>query len=218
MLIAFEGIDCVGKTMAIKMIEKILADKGYLVTTESDWKSSYTQELKDIVIHNRDQLSQLFAVLIARRYMNSPLQARLKEFDVVLQDRYSLSTLVYQDVLTLHPELLPHVEECTLPHELFYIRPTPEYDRKGFLDKRDNRNRIDDSWKQGEWLKMYEFILAGHRQIADNTKARKVLQWEYVYKVDNDGTDKFAERITHMADKIAERIDAEKRMKQEHEL
>lgn len=218
MLIAFEGIDCVGKTMAINLIHDKLESKGYSVYREREFNNSFNQCFKDIVIHDSDQLNQLFAALLARRKLIHSLECRLKEFDVVLHDRYSLSTLVYQDVLTLYPDMLNRLEQSTLPHELFYIRPTTEYDRKFFLNRRSNRNRMDDSWKQGEWLKMYDTIIENHREIAQKANVSNILEWQYVYKVDNDGTDKFQERVLQTADKITARIDAEKRMKQEHEL
>ena len=64
MLIAFEGIDCVGKTMAIKTIKDVLEKKGYSVCCESDWRFPGNEELKDLLIYESDWTIQMLSVLL----------------------------------------------------------------------------------------------------------------------------------------------------------
>ena len=211
MLIAFEGIDCVGKTMAIRTIKDILEKKGYSVCCESDWRFPGNEELKDLLIHEGDWTIQMLSVLLARRRSMSALQKRTYEFDVVLHDRYSLSTMVYQHWClhdTAFQDLLEHV---TLPYELFYIRPADGYDREKFLKKRYTNDEFDRSDKQKLWLDNYEYVISNNIELAEKTRMNDVLNWRFSYFVENDGTDKFKERLIQMADKIAERVDAEKR-------
>lgn len=211
MLIAFEGIDCVGKTMAIKTIKDVLEKKGYSVCCESDWRFPGNEELKDLLIHEGDWTIQMLSVLLARRRSMSALQKRTYEFDVVLYDRYSLSTMVYQNMCLHDTAFQDLLENVTLPYELFYIRPSDGYDRGKFLKKRYINDSFDCSDKQKLWLDNYEYLLLNHAELAEKTNMKDVLNWQFSYIVENDGTDKFKERLIQMADKIAERIDEEKR-------
>ena len=211
MLIAFEGIDCVGKTMAIKTIKDVLEKKGYSVCCESDWRFPGNEELKDLLIYENDWTIQMLSVLLARKRSMSALQKRTYEFDVVLHDRYSLSTMVYQHWCLHDTAFQDLLESVTLPYELFYIRPADGYDREKFLKKRYTNDRFDCSDKQKLWLDNYEYLLLNHAELAEKTHMDHVLNWQFSYIVENDGTDKFKERLIQMADKIAERIDAEKR-------
>lgn len=211
MLIAFEGIDCVGKTMAIRTIKDILEKKGYSVCCESDWRFPGNEELKDLLIHERDWTIQMLSVLLARRRTMSALQKRTYEFDVVLHDRYSLSTMVYQNMCLHDTAFQDLLESVTLPYELFYIRPSDGYDRGKFLKKRYINDSFDCSDKQKLWLDNYEDLISRHTELAEKTHMNTVLNWQFSYFVENDGTDKFKERLIQMADKIAERIDEEKR-------
>lgn len=211
MLIAFEGIDCVGKTMAIKTIKDVLEKKGYSVCCESDWRFPGNEELKDLLIHEGDWTIQMLSVLLARKRSMSALQKRTYEFDVVLHDRYSLSTMVYQNMCLHDTAFQDLLENVTLPYELFYIRPSDGYDRGKFLKKRYINDSFDCSDKQKLWLDNYEYLLLNHAELAEKTNMKDVLNWQFSYIVENDGTDKFKERLIQMADKIAERIDEEKR-------
>lgn len=211
MLIAFEGIDCVGKTMAIKTIKDVLEKKGYSVCCENDWRFPVNEELKEFLLYEHDQTVQMLSILLARKRAMSALQKRTYEFDVVLHDRYSLSTIVYQNI-PLHDSVYQELlETVTLPHELFYIRPADGYDRDKFLKSRRKSDRFDNSDKQKLWLDNYEYLLLNHAELAEKTHMKDVLNWQFSYIVENDGTDKFKERLIQVADKIAERIDAEKR-------
>lgn len=209
MLIAFEGIDCVGKTLALNIVYDVLKSKGVKVAAWNDWES-VDHHLKDIVINSTDSFSQLCAILIARRSAMSLLSFKSHEFDVVLLDRYSLSTIVYQDVLTFYPDMIKYINDCTLPHDLFYIMPSPEFDRKFFLNKRTESNAVDESMQQGTWLKRYDYIIGNNHKLAEQTSAKNIFMWNHKYAVANGGTEKFIEGVRKRAEMIAERIREEK--------
>ena len=61
MLIAFEGIDCVGKTLALNTVYDVLTSKGLKVYKGDDWETNLS--LKDVVISSTDSFIQLCAVL-----------------------------------------------------------------------------------------------------------------------------------------------------------
>lgn len=98
-LIVFEGIDGSGKTTQIKMLEKwwnsnpTLIDHRNLVVTEEP----HSQDIINWIAQNSDPITQLFLFMADRRkHVLNIIKPALAQGDVVLCDRFTWSTVVYQ--------------------------------------------------------------------------------------------------------------------------
>lgn len=204
MLVTFEGIDCVGKTTAITVIREFLENRGFTVKTESDWSFPENAELREILLSGNSD-TQILAALLARNRNMSSLKNDIKTFDVVLHDRYVLSTVVYQDVLEKYRNLLGIIDSLTVPHDLFYIRPTETFAREKTLRDRNKSDRLDVSPKQQYWLGQYEEILSSV-DLSQKTGTVNIFTHESVYITENDGTQRFFESLRENAERIAEKL------------
>ena len=210
MLVVFEGIDCVGKTTAISAVREVLENKGFSVKTESDWSFPENTELREILLSG-DSDTQILAALLARNRNMSSLENDIRSFDAVLHDRYVLSTVVYQDVLVKYRNLLGIIDSLTVPHDLFYIRPTETFARERALRDRNKSDRFDVSPRQQYWLSQYESIIRSE-DLSQKTGTANIFTHESVYITDNDGTQRFFESLRENAEKIAEKLERQKNL------
>lgn len=100
MFVAFEGIDGTGKTTLVSMLRKELESRGYRVyaTREPTGSLVIPENLKG----SRDVVSglSLFFRFTEDRYRHQKeLAEHLKNGEIVLCDRYLLSSMAYQGVL-----------------------------------------------------------------------------------------------------------------------
>lgn len=131
--IVIEGIDCAGKTTQVQRIGAALKEKGKSVCMAREPGSSEIGErvrliLKDPAYSGRmDPLTSLFLFNAARRqFIKEVVKPALAQGDIVLSDRFFLSTIAYQgyaeglDIDFVRGLCAKTVEGC-LPHKTFLL-------------------------------------------------------------------------------------------------
>lgn len=195
MIFAFEGIDCVGKTLAIHTIAKKLKEKGFTVYVKSDWDNC--QELKRRLLQNDDIVMRIDAVIKARNKQKSfLLREGFKNNVVILYDRYLWSTIVYQTIATViggevvfHNKLLNKVlSDGIVDYTTVYIKPSEGYlkdFRHKFLYDRGEINEFD---KQDycTWLETYDCLIRDKKHTFLGNKP---------IVIENDGTERFFDNL-----------------------
>jgi len=109
-IIVIEGLDGSGKSTQVKLIKEYLENKGLSVITlhfpinDPEIPDNYSKEIYDILkgkngpIEDQDpfETAKLF---IANRHTYLPkMEKHMQDYDVILLDRYTLSTIAYQQV------------------------------------------------------------------------------------------------------------------------
>lgn len=103
LLIAIEGMDGCGKSTAATLLEEILNDRGISVTkTFEVGGTPIGKELRKLCFSSRtdedlDPVARLFMLEAARiQHINQVIQPALNRGEVVITDRFTASTRVYQ--------------------------------------------------------------------------------------------------------------------------
>ena len=101
LFITFEGGEGTGKSTHIKFLAAFLKKKGRSVKTfREPGSSALSEKIRDILLHSKGSIlpeTELFLYLAARaQFIKEKLQAALEKYNVVICDRFSDSTLVYQ--------------------------------------------------------------------------------------------------------------------------
>jgi len=122
--IVFEGPDGVGKSTMIAQIKQRLSDEGYPVKVYSEPVDLYafTRATESV-----DKVHQLIGYVHSRFYnLFYRVIPALEAGHIVLQDRYYLSTLVYQPLMNLRH--MQDIMEAALPEPdmLFLLYDIPE--------------------------------------------------------------------------------------------
>lgn len=105
--ISFEGIDGAGKSTQIKQLANYLASQGYgqIVTTQEPGGTNGAQIVREFFLDYSDQLSQSiqYLLMIGARadHIDELIAPALSQGKIVLTDRYSDSSTVYQEKITL---------------------------------------------------------------------------------------------------------------------
>ncbi len=107
-LIVFEGTDGTGKSTQIELLHNHLHDKGYpVISTREPTDGKYGQEIRQLYI-NREKYSpeeELELFLADRReHVADLLEPSLAQGNIVLCDRYFLSTAAYQGAIGFDSE------------------------------------------------------------------------------------------------------------------
>ncbi len=96
MFIAFEGIDGAGKTTAVRRLAEELRSRGY-ATFETREPTELFEPLISTVVRDGADPVSLFLLFTADRQMHQTLiQEKINSGDVVISDRYILSSYAYQ--------------------------------------------------------------------------------------------------------------------------
>ncbi|MGB3212773.1 MAG: dTMP kinase [Desulforhopalus sp.] len=108
LLIVFEGTDGTGKSTQLRLLSHYLQDRGYpVITTREPTDGPYGQKIRELYV-NRDKYSQeeeLTLFLADRReHVQQLLAPALEEGNIILCDRYFLSTAAYQGAIGFNPE------------------------------------------------------------------------------------------------------------------
>ncbi len=100
MLIAFEGIDGVGKTTQVRLLAEALTKMGHnVVSTEEPTNSRFGQKIRQVLV-NRNEVSpeeelELF-MADRREHVEKLIGPCLSKGKIVITDRYYFSTAAYQ--------------------------------------------------------------------------------------------------------------------------
>lgn len=119
MLIAFEGIDGSGKSTQARRLADALRGRGRAVTLlREPGDSEYGRELRRIFVEGRDvgPEEEMRLFLEDRRIdVRDNIVPALRRGEIVIMDRYYLSSVVYQGVLGLDPEMILEKNEAFAP-------------------------------------------------------------------------------------------------------
>ena len=102
MFVVFEGLDGCGKTTQVERVAKQLRERGMSVVTTcepdtSDLGNSIREMVSDFIVSKHDARTMALLFNAARSlHVKEVIEPALREGKVVLCDRFSYSTIVYQ--------------------------------------------------------------------------------------------------------------------------
>src|SRR5690606_2635451 len=149
MLIVFEGLDGSGKTSLIQLTKERLQQRLDIevhTTSELGRKEWWSTGARTAVMAARNQQEQLNIIIDARlTHWESVLQKLLTDDQVVLMDRYLLSTMAYQGCATISYDwLLSHHVTRGLPKpDLTFYLDLPVNTALQRLERRPDPSRFD---------------------------------------------------------------------------
>jgi dTMP kinase len=151
LFITFEGGEGTGKSTHIKFLEAFLKKKGKSVKTfREPGSSALGEKIRGILLHSKGNIlpeTELFLYLAARtQFIKEKLQKALDKYDVVICDRFSDSTLVYQGyALKLGMEKIKQLVDfgaCgIIPDLTFVLDVEPKKALKRIQGKKDRIER-----------------------------------------------------------------------------
>ncbi len=123
--IVFEGPDCVGKSVIIREISKMLESNGFRTfTTAEPSKSPIGRLIREWLLREHVKPDHVYALLFtADRYYHyyNIVREMLKKGFIVLQERYKLSTLIYQSEMGLNENWLNELNKYLPDPDLMII-------------------------------------------------------------------------------------------------
>jgi dTMP kinase len=126
-LIAFEGLDGVGKTTQAHRLARHLNNLGLpVVLTREPTDGPFGQKIRQILLHGRQGLTpeaelELF-IADRREHVQDVIQPGLAAGSIVITDRYYFSSMAYQGALGLDPwEILRRHTRFAPPPDLAVI-------------------------------------------------------------------------------------------------
>ena len=108
LLIVFEGTDGTGKSTQLQLLYNVLNEKGYpVVATREPTDGKYGRKIRELYINrkNYSHEEELELFLADRReHVDELLNPALNRGEIILCDRYFLSTAAYQGAIGFDPE------------------------------------------------------------------------------------------------------------------
>ncbi len=158
LFITFEGIDGAGKSTQLKMAAQALREQGYdVVESREPGGTSLAEKVRELVLDPALPLTtttQTLLYLAARsEHVNKLLQPALAAGKIVLCDRFSDSTLVYQGLA--QGQTLDELQQLRQLNAFACAGLTPDLtlvfdgDQKKLLTRRQNRGVSDRYELQG---------------------------------------------------------------------
>jgi len=176
-LIVFEGIDGSGKSTQVRILQKILADKGLdVVVFREPSQSPWGQKIKEKAALP-DSLSpeEELDLFIKDRKDNvrKNLRPALKKNKIVLLDRYYFSTMAYQGAKGID------VERIRRLNEQFAVRPDLVFILD--VDAEKGLNRIQDRRNKDLLFERQDFLV-------EVRKIFRSFQGENIFHIDSVNT------------------------------
>lgn len=182
-LISFEGIDGSGKTTLCSKVAEHYTKAGFrVVSFREPGGSTVAEEIRRVVkTHKMEQLSQSLLFLAARRELVNQLREFRDSFDLILLDRFDISTLVYQlmsprlsdEEADLISKLNNHIIEDFIPDATVYVYCDPEVAAERTHQRDRKLDAIEMTNDMFEIAKRYEYafsVLTGRDVVRiDNT-------------------------------------------------
>ncbi|NPB00864.1 MAG: dTMP kinase [Crenarchaeota archaeon] len=123
--IVFEGPDCVGKSTIIRELSKILQEHGWKTFITSEPSSSPIGKLiRDWLLKEKIYPPHVYALLFTSdRYYHyhNIVKKMLEKGYIVLQERYKLSTIVYQSEMGVDEEWLIEINKYVPDPDLVIV-------------------------------------------------------------------------------------------------
>ena len=152
LFLSFEGPEATGKTTQLKLLEKFFKKNKiqYLITREPGG-TKIAEKLRKIILDKKEKITPIEEILLlmSSRYnhINNIIKPALEKGKIVVSDRFSDSTFVYQGyvnkygmnkTIKLHKQLLNNF----LPKKTFlFLLPATEIIKR--LKKRNKSNKYD---------------------------------------------------------------------------
>lgn len=159
LLIAFEGIDGSGKTTLIREVIKRLQSKPRKYKCQTYRGLAYLEDVIKEVYGNwpsHPLMPEIMGCLFTadRMLIQTQLQEWSKSYDIIIADRYILSTLAYQGAMGGNIEYLRRLQSMVLkPSLTFFLDVDPET----ALERRKIRGEEDGVFEQEDFQrKVYE--------------------------------------------------------------
>ncbi len=115
MWIVFEGPDCVGKSTIIRKVSEKLREKNVKIyVTSEPSESKIGQLIRNWLLRENIYPAHIYALLFtADRYYHyfNVVRKKLEEGYVVLQERYKISTIVYQSLMGVDEEWIENLNK-----------------------------------------------------------------------------------------------------------
>ena len=146
-IVAFEGIECSGKTTSISNIYRKLEDFGYKVYFSSKNDSEIDIFIKAALSFD-DVCPKEKVLLMFTRYLEKEriLAVNLSKFDFILLDRFDISVLVYAEMLNLLPEVMILFDNFSNHLKpdfyLFYSISFEQFILRGGLQRTTTENQV----------------------------------------------------------------------------
>jgi len=167
----FEGIDGVGKTTTLKHVASSLREKNYpVVETYEPTHEEYGQRIRDSFEGERLQPADEARLFVLDRHQHvvNVIVPALKRGEIILCDRYWLSTCAYQGARGLDIEkLIWENSGCPDPDISFLFDLDPEEAHKRLLSSGRNPNMFEDIKYQEKVCALFRGLSTRFRWIVD---------------------------------------------------
>lgn len=132
--IVFDGLDGAGKSTAIRLVKGLLArnsvpPKKILLTAEPT-KGFFGKKIRQMLAEKKDPMSDgeeflCLYVLDRKHHLKKEILPALHKGKIVLCDRYKYSTLVYQSVQGVSPDVVVKIHEKMRVPDLVFVFDLP---------------------------------------------------------------------------------------------
>lgn len=172
LFLTFEGPEATGKTTQIKLLEKFLKknDLPYIITREPGG-TKIAEKIRKIILDNNEKITPIEEILLLMssrlNHIDSVIKPALKKGKIVISDRYSDSTFVYQGyvnkigidkTIQLHKDLLNNF----LPKKTFlFLLPA------NIIIKRLKRRNISNKYDKID-ISFHKNVIKGYMKLSKN--------------------------------------------------
>ena len=176
-LIVFEGIDGIGKTTQLSLLEKVLRERGLPVAgTREPTEGTYGRRIRELY-RDRESISRQEELQLflddRREHVQEFIAPALRAGKIVLCDRYVLSTIAYQGAAGLDSaEILMQNSFAPLPDLALVFQAPPATGIARITGKRGES--LNDFERADTLAKVAEIFAA--------------LDYPYIYRIDATGS------------------------------
>jgi len=199
MFLVLEGVDAAGKTTNFPYVQQLLEEKGLnVIRTREPGGTKLGERIRDLILGSTYMCAKAELLLFAAaraQHVEELVKPAVERGDIVLCDRYLMSTYAYQGYGRGFKELLHTVELIAhnnyfADHTLFFNVDFDESRRR--VRARTDNNRIDVE-ADAFFRKVYQgYQDAKHMHLVPN-----------LYEIDaNPGLDEVRAQIKHWVDEV----------------
>ena len=204
--ITFEGGEGAGKSTVVKLVEKYLISKNFniFLTREPGGTGlKFSEEIRRVIMdyNDIDPITELFLFNASRReHMNKKIIPSLNKGEIVISDRFSDSTYIYQCVVKgVDPKVFFQVNKITVedndPSLVFIFDIDPKDGMKRISLEQRKTNRFDK-----ENINFHKKIRAAYLELYKSNKSKYILI--DASKSLEDITKEISEKIINYVNKI----------------